>query len=104
MSKTASNAETDEPCGVMGDLYRITRALGVSDQVARMICSEVQREMWGWSYIPKTTEDDRARLSRRDAEIVRDWRRGEHTKLLARRHSISERRIRQIIGARSETL
>jgi Mor family transcriptional regulator len=64
------------------------------------------RRDWGGAatYIPKTTADARRYISARDAAIVRDYRRGEHSRLLARRYGISARRIRQIVTAHAETV
>jgi Mor family transcriptional regulator len=64
------------------------------------------RRQWGGElqYIAKTSEAQIQYKNRRDREIVRDHRRGEQARYLARKYGVSERRIRQIVGANAETL
>lgn len=57
------------------------------------------RQHWGGElqYIAKTSDAQIEYKTRRDRDIVREARRGEHNKYLARRYGISERRVQQIL-------
>ena len=62
---------------------------------------------WGGErvYIGKTGAEDLREKSRRDAAINRDWQRGDHIPVLARRYGLSDRRIKQIVQVeRMETV
>lgn len=78
------------------------RALGVSQEVAGMVAAEwgasIVRD-WGGErpYIGKTAGQASREMSRRDAALLADWRRGERVPMLARRYQISARWVRQII-------
>lgn len=62
---------------------------------------QVRRD-WGGerTYIARSKDDPKAReyMTRRDAEIRRAYALGETARLLARRHGLSERHVRRIVG------
>lgn len=77
------------------------QSLGVSRETAGMVAAEWQagvEQDWGGErpYIGKGGTAERA-LSRRDADIVRQFSEGERVPYLARKHRISERRVWKII-------
>lgn len=84
-------------------LKRIAAATKVTAKMLASIEKEVRAD-WGGErcYIAKTNGETAAEMSLRNACIRRDYRRGAHEDLLARRHGVSVARIRQII--RSEVL
>lgn len=84
-------------------LARVDAALREGDETDAAL-AQVEREVrrdWGGErpYIAKAGESARREQSLRDEQIRRDFRRGERVALLARRHGISERRIRKILVA-----
>jgi Mor family transcriptional regulator len=48
-------------------------------------------------YIGKTSVDAIREVSNRDRAILRDWQRGDHVPVLARRYGISTRRVQQLL-------
>lgn len=64
----------------------------------------IVRAAWGGDrvYIAKLGEDGQRQLSARDRAIRTEFLRGDHVPLLARRHGISERRVRQIVATERE--
>lgn len=85
-------------------LQRVAGKLGKLPKGAAAAITAIEveaRNDWGGQrhYIPKIGESGQKQLSQRDASIRADYRRGEHTALLARRHGISERHIRRIIAS-----
>lgn len=87
-------------------LDRVAHCMGLDDSI-RDILDLVEREVrrdWGGDrpYIAKVGEtaalETAHRIAHRNAQILRDWRNGERTALLARRYGISPRRVRQIIA------
>lgn len=84
-------------------LARVDAALREEDAPAAALCrveAEIRRD-WGGErpYIPKQGESGRRQQSQRDDQIRREFRRGERVALLARRHGVSERRIRKIVAS-----
>lgn len=63
------------------------------------------RSSWGGErvYIGKTSVDALREKSRRDASIARDWQRGDHIPVLARRYGLSPRRVQQLISIQIQT-
>lgn len=61
--------------------------------------SEV-RASWGGErvYIGKTSVDTLRAMTQRDRAIQRDWARGDHIPVLARRYGISPRRVQQLVA------
>lgn len=59
------------------------------------------RADWGGErhYIAKGGESGRAQLEARDRQIHAEHRHGDHDELIARRHGISVKRVRQILSA-----
>ena len=81
-------------------LDRLAYKVGV---MPRRLALEIDREVrkeWGGEthYIARNGAAARFELLQRDERIRADARRGEHIPLLARRHNISEKRVRQIIA------
>ncbi len=65
----------------------------------RTEAERIARAAWGGErpYVVKVGESEQRALSERDRAIVREHRRGAHVPLLARRHGLSERRVRAIL-------
>lgn len=81
-------------------LERLAERRKIPDKVLREVEADLRAD-WGGerTYIPKVGETGRAQLTERDRRIRADFRRGEREPLLARRHGISVRRVRQILQA-----
>lgn len=79
--------------------YRLAQKIqGISLEIIE-VENEIRRDFGGEShYVPRHGEDYRVRLTQRDQRIYSEWRNGEREPLLARRHRLTERRIRQIIN------
>ena len=58
------------------------------------------RADWGGErhYIAKVGESGKAQLAERDRQICREHHAGDHDELIARRHGISVKRVRQILA------
>lgn len=67
--------------------------------VAREVEVEARAD-WGGErhYVPKHGESGRLQLAERDRQIHADHQRGEHDELIARRHGISVKRVRQVLA------
>lgn len=65
----------------------------------RTEAERILRAAWGGDrvYIAKLGEDGQRQISARDAAIRREAARGAHVGLLARRHALSPRRVREIL-------
>lgn len=59
----------------------------------------IARAAWGGErpYVVKVGESEQRAISERDRAIRREFQRGAHVPLLARRHGLSERRVRAIL-------
>lgn len=83
-------------------LDRVASHLGLDESVSDILglVEKETRRDWGGDrpYIAKAGETDAHETALRNAQILRDWRNGERTALLARRYGISPRRVRQIIA------
>lgn len=68
-------------------------------KVAREVEQEVRSD-WGGErhYIAKVGESGKAQLAERDRQIVREHHNGDHDELIARRHGITVKRVRQILA------
>lgn len=68
-------------------------------RVLQAVESEVRSD-WGGErhYIAKVGETGKAKLAERDERIRTEHRRGDHDELIARRHEITVRRVRQILA------
>jgi Mor family transcriptional regulator len=89
-----------EPDLITDILQRISAAAKLPAKLVQRIEQEA-REYWGGDrcYIAKAGESPRRReASERAALILAEHRRGDHVPLLARRHQISERHVRRILG------
>lgn len=77
------------------------RALGISDDIARMLASEWEQGITRDWRGERPYIGARAGLaqSARDAAIVRDWKNGERVPLLMRRYGISRSRVWAILKA-----
>jgi Mor family transcriptional regulator len=99
--QAASAAAVSQPDGddIITDLFwRLSQRV----QIAAVVLVEIEQEVradWAGErpYIAATREQLRPFISLRNACIFSDWRRGERVPLLARRHGVTERRIRQVI-------
>lgn len=105
MPKSATAAPAAQPvppCELLESLHTIATGLGISDQVAGMIVSELHREWAGQqAYIPRNSDDRARHLSARNTAICRDYQRGESIAFLALRYKLTRRRIEQILAARN---
>lgn len=83
---------------VTDTLQRLAERAKIPAKVRAEVETEIRAD-WGGErvYIPKRGENDQQQLSERDARIRRDFRRGEREPLIARRHGISVKRVRQIL-------
>lgn len=61
------------------------------------------RTNWGGErvYIGKTSADALRAISNRDRAIARDWQRGDHIPVLARRYGLSARRVQQVVSVQA---
>lgn len=66
----------------------------------RSEAERIARAAWGGDrpYIAKVGESGQQQISQRDKAIRREFAHGAHISLLARRHQLSERRVRQILS------
>lgn len=90
----------NEPDVIVDILKRVKDRTDLPDQVATAVESDARR-YWGGErcYIPKAGETPRRREAHTRAEQIRaEHRRGDHVPLLARRHELSERHVRRILG------
>ena len=67
-------------------------------KVLRDVEADIRAD-WGGErhYIAKVGESGRAQLEARDRQIHAEHRHGDHDELIARRHGISVKRVRQIL-------
>ena len=74
-------------------------APGFNAAIAAMVDERIRAE-WGRenAYIPTAAGGAATRTAERNAAIMRDHAKGERVALLARRYSLTEKRIQQIIG------
>lgn len=89
-----------EPDVIADILQRIVDAAGVPDDVVKQVERDA-RQYWGGErcYVAKAGESPRRREAFERAERIRaEFRRGEHVELLARRHELSPRHVRRILG------
>lgn len=72
---------------------------GVYLPAQRAEAERIARAAWGGErpYVGKLGESGQRALSERDRAIMREHRRGVHVPVLARRHGITERRVKQIL-------
>ena len=95
-----------QPDDIIGDvLARIAERV----QIAALVLIEVEQEVrrdWAGDrpYIAANGEQMRAHTSARNAKVFSEWRKGERIPFLARRHGVTERRIRQIIDTQQALL
>lgn len=86
---------------IVSDILARVKAIvpGVTSVTFREIEAGVRQD-WGGErpYVAKVGESGREAQSQRDRAIRAQARRGDHVKLLARRHGLSEKRIRQILS------
>jgi hypothetical protein len=80
-------------------LQRISTHTKLPAKVAHAVEQEVRAD-WGGErhYIAKVGESGKAQLAERDQRIRYEYQHGDHEELLARRHGISIKRIRQILS------
>lgn len=94
-------AQTADEHDIVSDILARVKAIvpGVTSVTFREIEADV-RHQWGGErlYVAKVGECGRVAQSQRDQAICAQARRGDHVKLLARRHRLSEKRIRQILS------
>lgn len=89
-----------EPDVIVDIIKRFKDRAEVPEDVARSVEADARR-YWGGErcYIPKAGETPRRREAHARAERIRtEHRRGDHVPLLARRHELSERHVRRILG------
>ncbi|MDR3444707.1 Mor transcription activator family protein [Dyella sp.] len=81
-------------------LDRIASAHGKLPPKVLMAVEADVRADWGGErhYIAKVGESGKAKLAERDKQIRAEHRRGDHDELIARRHDISIKRVRQILA------
>lgn len=86
-------------CELISSIYDNARRLGVSHEVAVMICAETQAEWAGQqAYIHKDAEDARRSASERNNKMRRDYQRGESVAFIARRYCLSWRQAYRIVA------
>jgi hypothetical protein len=73
---------------------------GVYLPAHRSEAERIARAAWGGDrpYVAKVGESQHQAISERDRAIVREYRRGAHLPLLARRHGLSLRRVQEIVA------
>ncbi|MCL2298375.1 MAG: hypothetical protein FWC38_00775 [Proteobacteria bacterium] len=81
-------------------LHLVGEGVPVLDACRR--AEDAIRKIWGGDrpYIKKSAVDET--LSDRDRAIVAEYQRGERVELLAQRHGLSARRVREILKRRSD--
>lgn len=102
----AAQADSQQPAGdcfgdiVLDILGRFAELLHARVDEFRDLEEEIRRE-WGGcnAYVLKVGISGRAAFSRRNDRIRAEHQRGEHVELLARRHGLTVRRVRQIVAS-----
>lgn len=85
-----------QKCEILEVAYTAAREEGIAHGRAVKMCLKMHAVFRGSSaYIPALDPDVKLR---RNEKLLREWRRGEQVKFLARRYGITERRVRQIIN------
>lgn len=89
---------------LVADIFqRITEKHG---KLPAKLANEVEQEVradWGGErhYIAKVGESGKVQMAARDQQICREHHAGDHDELIARRHGISVKRVRQILACDS---
>lgn len=83
---------------ILIDIAERLVAAGACPDITSRVLGIIRQE-WGGEeiYIRKQGEPPRVIVSRRNAQLLRDWRNGERIPFLARKYQIGVKRVYQIL-------